>query len=215
MSSLTQLALPTLTGNLDQTFLIEPLQGAGRITNYLDIFPDTLYNKAPNSHLVSLLYTLLGPAGVALLQQDYLKARLIYEEHGLNTTDLESFYGDPFSFGRILAEMPSSDPSGSLTADEWETILSQDAMYRNRAIDFLHGVRLGNSPKGMELVAKSGVGRGVLIVEQYKYLFDQHSDDPLDLVNYGQTTSTEEMVILPNNEVSNTQVQVITLNWQQ
>jgi hypothetical protein len=215
MSALTQLALPTITGTIDQSFLVEPLQGANRVTSYLDIFPDTLYNKGPNSRLVKLLYTLLGPTGVALVQQDYLKARLIFEEHGLNTTDLESFYGDPFSFGRIVAEMPAFDPSGALSEDAWEAILSQDAMYRNRAIDFLHGVRLGNSPKGMQLVAKSGIGRDVLIVEQYKWLFDQHSDSPLGLVNYGQTDSTEEMVILPNNETSNTQVQTITLDWQQ
>lgn len=215
MSSLTQLSLPTITGTIDQTFLVEPLQGSNRVSSYLDIFPDTLYNKGANSHLVKLLYTLLGPTGVALIQQDYLKARLLYEEHGLNNSDLDSFYGDPFSFGRILNELPASDPSGSLSEDEWETILSQDAMYRNRAIDFLHGVRFGTNPKGMQLVAKSGVGRDVLVVEQYKYLFDQHSDDPLGLVNYGQTDSTEEMIILPNNEISPTQVQTITLDWQQ
>jgi len=215
ISSLTQISLPTLTQTVDQTFLVEPLQGADKLESYLEIFPDSVYHKGASSHLVKLLYTLLGPAGVALVQQEYLKARLIIEEHGINNSDLESFYGDPFSFGRILSELPANDPSGMLTADEWETILSQDASYRNRAIDFLHGVRLGNTLAGMELVARSGIGRAVLVVEQYKYLFDQHSDDPFGLVNYGKTVSTEEMVVLPNNEISNTQVQVVTLNWSE
>jgi hypothetical protein len=212
-TSLTQLPLPTLTQTVDQTAVVEPLQGSDKLESALEIFPDSIYHKGLSSHLVKLLYTVLGPAGVALVQQDYLQARLIYEEHGINNSDLDAFYGDPFSFGRILSEFPASDATGMLTADEWETLISQDASYRNRAIDFLHGVRLGNSPAGLELVARSGVGRGVQVVEQYKYLFDQHSDDPLGLYNYGQTTSTEELVILPNNEISNTQVQTITLNW--
>lgn len=214
-SSLTQVTLPTLTQTVDQNLLVEPLQGADKLESYLEIFPDVVYHKGSSSHLVKLIYTLIGPAGVALIQQEYLKARLIMEEHGSNNSDLDAFYGDPFSFGRILSELPASDASGMLTADEWETLVSQDASYRNRAIDFLHGVRLGNTPAGMELIARSGVGRAALIVEQYKYLFDQHSDDPLGLVNYGQTVSTEEMVVLPNNEISNTQVQTITLNWSE
>ena len=130
----------------------------------------------------------------------------------MSTLNLEAFYGDPFAFIRSIEEFPGGDPTGMLTNGLWEEILSQNASYANRAIDFLHGVRFGNNPRGLRLIAKSGIGQTCEVIENYKYLFDSHSDDPVGLTYYGQTLSTEELVVVPNNEISNTQVQTIAMN---
>lgn len=203
---------PTFTGTIQQDYLIEPLQGMARIDTYLRDYPTELYTHNPHSLLVKFLTTLLGPTGVGLLAQNYLEARLIFEEANMNTDNLEAFYGDPFGFLRSISEFPVGDYSGMLTNGAWEAILAQNASYRNRAIDFLHGVRFGNSPRGLRLIAKSGVGQTCEVIENYKYLFDVHSDDPIGLPYYGQTLSTEELIVVPNNEISQTQVQTITVN---
>lgn len=204
-------SLPTLTGVVEQKYLIEPLNGPKGPRSYLDRFPDALYNKAPESHLVRFLYALLGPSGVGQLQTNFLQARLILEDHGVDYFDLEAFYGSPFQFGRLIEETYTSDPTGVLTQDEWDSIRAKDSSYRSRAIDFFNGVRAGNSPEGMRLVARSGLGYDVQIIENYRYLFDVISDSPLGLTNYGQTNSPQEFVVLPTLESSRSEVQQVTI----
>lgn len=206
----TQL-IPIISGSIDQSFLIEPLGGPAHPTSYLDRFPDELYNKAPESHFVRFIYALLGPAGIGWLRKNYLEARLALEDLGVNLTDLDLFYGDPFKFGRIAEEQFTNDPSGLLTKDQWQEIQTKDTQYRNRVIDFLAGARMGNSPGGMHLIARSGLGYENEIFENYRYLYDVHSDNPVGIPYMGHTTSTEEMIIMPRAEVPRSMQQTVLI----
>lgn len=212
MADTPSIVTPDYSEVVDQSFFIEPLGGPQNPVNYLDRFPDEVYNKSIDSHLVKFLYSLLGPAGVGWLRKSYLEARLQLEEYGIELFDLDSFYGDPLSFGRILEEIYDDDPRGLLTREQWDTIRAKDAAYRARALDYVRGMRLGNTPAGMQLVARSGLGHAVEIVENYRWLYDQHSDDTLGLQKFGVTQSTEEMIILPRRELAQSEIQQITIN---
>jgi hypothetical protein len=212
MADAPSVITPDFTDTINQSFFIEPLGGPLNPVNYLDRFPEEVYNKSVDSHLVKFIYSLLGPAGVGWLRKTYLEARIQLEEYGVELSDLDDFYGDPLKFGRILEEIYDDDPRGLLNREDWEKIRAKDAAYRARALDYVRGMRLGNTPAGMKLVARSGLGHEVEIVENYKYLYDQHSDDPLGLPYYGVTNSTEEMIILPRRELAQSEVQQITIN---
>jgi hypothetical protein len=211
MASTPSVITPDYTDTINQSFFIEPLGGPLHPQNYLDRFPDEVYNKAIDSHLVKFLYALLGPAGVGWLRKNYLEARVQLEEYGVELFDLDAFYGDPLKFGRILEEIYDDDPRGLLSREQWEKIRAKDAAYRARALDYVRGMRLGNTPAGMKLVARSGLGHETEIVENYKWLYDQYSDDPLGLVRFGQTNSTEEMIVLPRRELAQAEIQQVTI----
>jgi hypothetical protein len=203
---------PDIVGVVDQSVFVSPLGGPQHPTSYLDRFPETLYNKGIDSHLVRFMYVLLGPSGTGWLAKNYLDARLKLEDFGIDTFDLDKFYGDPLSFGRILEETYDQDPSGLLTNDQWQEIRNKDAAYRNRAIDYVRGARAGNTPLGMTLVARSGLGHEVEVIENYRYIYDQLSDDPLGLPKYGFSNSTEEIIVLPRRELPQNEVQTITIS---
>ncbi len=195
---------------IDQNYLIEPLGGPQGVRTYLDGFPEEVYNKSIDSRLVRFLYSLLGPVGIGAVRRNYLEARLVYEAHGLELSSLDQFYGNPFQFGRIEDETYTENTLGLLPQDQWEKIRAKDARYRNRVIDFLAGARAGNTPFGMRLVARSGLGHEVEIIENYRHLYDSNSDDPLDLGYYGHTRLLNEMIVLPRQEVGVSEAQKIT-----
>lgn len=202
---------PTITQTVDQRLLVVPLSGPGDVGSYLDRFPEEIYSHSLDSRLVRLVYTLLGPAGAGWVRKQYLLARLQMEEQGLDTFDLDAFYANPLQFSRAADEVYDDDPSGLLDRASWERIRARDASYRSRVLDFLVGCNLGNSPEGIHLVARSGLGHEVEVVENYRYLYDSHSDDPLGLPYEGRTLSTEEFVVLPRQELSATEVQRVTI----
>lgn len=202
---------PQYTETVTRNLIIEALGGSQDPFSLLHLFPDALYHKTPESHLVRLMYILLGPDGLGQLQQNLLQARLVYEHLGLELHDLDQFYGDPFSFGRILDETYDNDTTGLLIGSQWNAVRASDSAYRSRALDFMGGARLGNSPAGMALVAQSGLGHGVDVIENYHYLYDSHSDQPKGVAYYGKTVSTEEMIVLPRHDVSKSETQIITI----
>jgi hypothetical protein len=202
------------TETVNQSLFVEALRGPGHPSTYLNRFPENVYNVSPDSVLYKLIYTLIGPSGVASLKRGYFEARLKFEEMGLQFNELEKFYANPMGFGRIASEVYSEDPTGLLNNDIWSRVKAQDQAYRNRVIDFLHGARLGGTPEGMRYVAKSALGVDVDIIEGYKYLFDQNSDqiigyDSLLSPNNKGTYSTEKFAIAPKPETSATIVQTI------
>jgi len=73
---------------------------------------------------------------------------------------------------------------------------------------------LGNTPAGVALVARSGLGHEVEVIEQYKYLYDRYADQPLGLENFGKTNSTEEFVIVPRREIAQSEIQRISFTGQ-
>lgn len=201
---------PSFTQQVNQSVFIEPLGGPTGPLNALERFPDALYNKSPDTHFVRFMYSLLGPAGVGWIKKQYLDAKLELYAQGFTSFNIEKYYGDPFSFGRILEEELPKDPEGLLTREEWETIKARDESYRSRAITFFNAARAGGTPEGMELAAQSGLNHSAFVVENYKYLFDQHSDEPLGLPYFGRTASTEEFIVVPRQDSSQTEQQVIS-----
>jgi hypothetical protein len=206
---MTTVEIPTGSDVVLQQFLLEPLGGPKDTFYYLWRFPEEIYTKAPDSHLYKYLRALLGENGVNWIRKNYLQARILLEELGIELFDLDKYFGSPLQFGRILEEQLAEDPYGLIPKDVWETIKAKDARYRNRALDYFNGARAGNTPLGMRLASKAGLGHDVEIIENYRFLFDAHTDDPLGLGYYGQTKSTEEMIVLPRREVGQDEQQVI------
>lgn len=198
--------VPQFTGIVNTGKFLEPLNGLRDIRSYLDLFPDSLYGKGVDSHFVRFMYTVLGPAGAGRLVQQLLAQRLSLESTGPILSDLDSLYGNSFNFPRSAVESYDADVTGLLTSAQWAEIRAQDESYRSRAIMFLNAVRLGTSPEGMRLAATSGLGMEVDIYENYKYLFDIHSDDPLGLPRLGQTFDLNEFIVMPRPTTSQTQV---------
>lgn len=207
----TTVETPDITTTINQQFFIEPLGGPKHPVSYLDAFPESLYNKSLDSNLVALMYTLLGPAGLGTLKQNYLIARLNIENNGLRTAELDSFYAEPFSFARLAFETYTDDTEGLLDHEQAEAIKESDASYKNRAINYLKAVRAGGTLLGIELAAKSALNRSIDIVENYRALYDQYSDDPLGLEFIGLTKSTEEAILLPRQEHPQSAQQTISI----
>ena len=188
---------PTYTGYVNQDFVVEALQGPFEVMYYLKRFPDALYRKTPDARLFKMMQVLLGPDGVGWILKEYLKERIALEEQNVDLFDLDAFYGNPFAFSRILDEEIHFDTTGLIDPAQWQFIKDQNASYRSRALNFISGARAGNTPEGMQLVAQSGLGHACEIIENYKYLYDTHSDDPLGYIKLGKTNDLEEMIILP------------------
>ncbi len=207
MAEAPRTTTPNFRDTVDQAVFIEPLGGPQHPQNYLDRFPDEVYNKGIDSHLVKFMYTLLGPAGIGWLRKNYLDARLKLEEYGLELFDLDAFYADPLRFARTLEAQYTEDPTGLLTREQWEAIRSKDAAYRARCLDYVRGMRAGNTPLGIRLAARSGLGHEVEVVENYRALYDQFMDDPIGLDYLGSTLSTEEFIVLPRRELAQSEIQ--------
>jgi hypothetical protein len=208
---MADIVLPNYSEIARRAILLEPLGGPKDVFYYLDRFPEEIYNRSPDSHLYKFMRAVLGEAGVNWVKKNYFEARIALEELGLDAFDLDSFFGSPFGFGRIIEESLDEDPYGIIPREQWELIKAKNSRYRNRSLDYVNGARAGNTPFGMQLVAKAGLGHSVEIIENYKYLFDVHSDDPLGLDYYGKTLSTEEMVVLPRREVGASEQQMISI----
>ena len=208
---------PTTSITIKQDVQLEPSKSSVHPHNHLDLFPDSVYNTGPDSTLAKFLNALLGPSGVGWIKKNYFETRMKFEESGVELNQLEQFYGSPFKFSRLFSEQYDYEITGDLTRSSWDEVKSKDESYRNRAIDFLHGVRLGGTPEGIRLAAKSGLGYNVKVIENYQYLFNQHSDIVLDIDNFGNHAKsykfgTEEFVIVPDQEFSQTSVQKITFS---
>jgi len=191
---------PKYTDTINNNVIVEPLNSTNIPEKYLKRFPEEVYNTSPDSNLFKLIFTLIGPSGVGSLKKDFFNTRLQLEANGFKNIQLEKFYGNVFKFFKILDEGQENISGESLTQGEWAKLEVKDASYRNRAIDYLHAARLGTTPDGMRLAAKSGLGKDAEIVENYRYLFDIHSDDPIGEENYGTTNTTSEFVVLPHYE---------------
>lgn len=203
---------PTITSTVNQSFFIEALGGAQNPVSYLDRFPDAIYTKAVDSLLVKFMYALLGPTGVGALRQEYLLARLQVEEAGLQSADIDSLYTNAFAFARLAEETYEVDASADLLpAAQRSEILTQDAAFRNRAIDFLKGARAGGTLRGVTMVARSGLNRPVEVIENYRALYDRYADLPLGLISMGVTSSPHEVVVIPRQMDPQSAVQTLTL----
>lgn len=166
----------------------------------MDRFPEEVYQQGRDTHLYRFLSALGGDSGVGLIKAQAFAARLIFEAEFLSFQVLDQFYAAQFRFNRLKSETyPDYDPSvDALTPTVWDTILLADQSYRQRVAEFFTATRYGTSPHGMTVVAQSGSGIECEVVENYKWIFDQFSDDVLGLTPLGSTESTSEFVVVPH-----------------
>jgi hypothetical protein len=216
MANLAQLNLsPTgaVVYTVNANPIVEPLDGPNNISDLLDRFPTDLYHTGTDSRLYKFLLALCGDSGAGMLKKLSLQARLKNEGPLLIWHDLDTFYANVFNFPRLKSEIYTFDPSNmALEKQVWDKIAEADRAYQRRVIDFFHGTRYGNSPYGIALVAKAGAGQDIDVVENYRYLFDQRSDDILGIQKQGDSSSYSEFVVQPrilnNSNVRDNQFQL-------
>lgn len=201
---------PTITQTLTNTPVVEPLDGPSTVDDVMDRFPEEVYQQGRDTHLYRFLTALAGDAGVGVLKAQTYAARLLTEAEFLNFQVLDQFYAAQFAFHRLRSETypagldPSSD---ALTPDQWDSIQLADQAYRHRVAEFFTAIRFGNSPQGMAIMAQAGCGVECEIVENYKGIYDQMSDDPLGLEIDGTTASTQEFIVVPRFINDNTSLE--------
>ncbi len=119
-------------------------------------FPESVYDLAPESHLVRFTKVLLGEAGAGQLKRRLLLSRLQQTIYGSHFFDLDRFYGALFGVRRRREELLTFDPYTDLaTADEWMQEHAKDASYRSRIEQFARAIHRGATPIGMEMVAEA------------------------------------------------------------
>lgn len=213
MATLAQLDVatdPTVTYTQSSNPLVEPLGGLVSIDELMDAFPVEVYHTGSDSRLYKFVSALCGDAGAGILKKQALAMRLKMEGPLLVFRDLDDYYSTVLTFPRIRSELYNYDQASQLLLDTsydptniavekqiWDKIHAADSSYQKRVINFMHATRLGNSLEGMTLAALAGSGEDCEVVENYRYLFDQQSDDPLGLEKLGDTTGTAEFIIQP------------------
>lgn len=203
MPSLTQLqngsSDPTQINLIVSNPVVEPLDGPSTVDSVFDRFPEEVYQQGKDSHLYRLLSALGGDSGAGFIKTQLYSTRLQYEAEFLNFTVLNQIYTAQFQFNRLKSETyPNYNPeTDALTPDQWNTIELADQSYRQRAMEFWTALRYGNTPLGMQTMAQAGIGLECEVVENYKWIFDSMSDDPLGLDPVGTTASVNEFVIIP------------------
>lgn len=179
--------------------VVEPLDGPSTVDSVFDRFPEEVYQQGKDSHLYRLLSALGGDAGAGFIKTQLYSTRLQYEAEFLNFNVLNQIYTAQFSFNRLKSETyPAYNPqTDALTPDQWNTIELADQSYRQRAMEFWTALRYGNTPMGMVTMAQAAIGLPCELIENYTWIFDQMSDDPLGLTPVGTTSSVNEFVIVP------------------
>lgn len=182
----------------NQTPQVEPLGGPSRVADIMDRFPEELYQQGPDTHLWRFMEALCGDAGAGLLKKQTYLARLTDEAEILQYTDLDTFYVHHFSFKRLRNEIYELDTeTQTMSADEWDDVNNKDESYRHRVQTFFNATRLGCTVDGMAMASEAGSGVPAEVRENYRYIFDRYSDDPLGLTPVGRTESVNEFIVMP------------------
>ncbi len=193
---------PILTNTIQQNFYIEALSGSKNISQFLTNFPETVYSKAVDSHLMLLMTALLGQCGAGLLETQYFNELSQTQAGNLTDTALSDLYTGSFGFRRLASESYIYDTGSQLLPlQERSQVLSADAAFRNRARLWMQALRAGGSLLGLSLAASSGLGQKVEAVPNYPALFNQFADAPLPMPYLGSTTSLDEIILLPRNNL--------------
>lgn len=179
--------------------VVEPMDGPLFVEHLMARFPEEVYSKSRDSHLYRFLTALVGDSGAGILKKESLLARLHLESALLSLRGLDNLYSPLVGINRAPNERYSIDPSGStLTKEEWDAIAAADASYRRRAIGYLQAAHQGGTLQGIKEAASAAIGRDVSVVENYKYIFDKKSDNPINYQKFGDTDSVSEFIICPS-----------------
>lgn len=190
---------PTLVNAVTSNPVVEPLDGPSTVDQVFDRFPEEVYQQGKDSHLYRFLTALGGDAGAGFIKTQAYTTRLQWEAEFLAFGVLDSLYASQFRFNRLANETYSglNPQTDALTPDQWNQVEAADQSYRQRMAEFWTATRSGNTPDGLATMAQAGLGLECEVVENYKWVFDQMSDDPLGLQPMGTTNSVYEFVIVP------------------
>jgi hypothetical protein len=197
MPSLSELNNGQITLVLDDNSILEPLNAPNAFRHHLYRFGEH-YDLSVDSHLYRFLLALCGEGGAGSLKKEMLFTKLQQRLDSTYFRDLDRLYGSPLGLPRLSAEIYTVDPhNDALTQEQWRDVKAKDAVYRNRCLTWMRALIAGPTKKGLQLAAEAALGVECDIVEQYAYLDNQDSDDPLTLTNYGTTGSRSEFIIIP------------------
>jgi hypothetical protein len=150
--------------------ITNPLNPILRSASRLAHFSDGVYDLSAESHIIRLLKTLLGDAGVGGVQKQMLLIRLQQSIGGTHFFDLDSFYGGIFGITRSADEHLPIDPQTDLVPiSQWDEIRISDGSYRSRAARLTTAIQLGATAKGIEAVAEAVSGIEFDVIEGWMY----------------------------------------------
>lgn len=165
-------------------------------------FPEEIYNINENSTIYKLMYSLLGDSGVLGLKKTLLPPRLYASLSGTNFNDIDTLFSDLLGLARAKKEIYDYDPYNQLlTEKQWSSIKYKDASFKTRTQDFVRFFQYGTSYDGIKTLAKSASGYFCYVQENWKYLDDIQSEDPIGIQNLSKTNSFQEIIIVPQSEV--------------
>lgn len=176
---------------------VEPLDGVTTLADLMDRFPEEVYAQGTDTLLYKFLTALTGDSGAGYVERLAYAARLQSEAQVINFDQLDTIYTGTFSFSRLPSEVTEFDPDQVLTQDQWNAIQQKDEAFRLRIMAFFQATRFGNSPAAMSLCAQAGTGVQCEVIENYRYIFDTMSDDPIGIGYNGSTNSIYEFIINP------------------
>lgn len=187
---------------IEKRDIVEELNPTSGFLEYIrKFFPEEIYNINENSVLYKLLYSLLGDSGVLGFKKALTSSRLYSTLGGTNFNDLDTIFSDLCGLVRAKPELYDYDPYNQLlTEKQWSSIKYKDASYKTRSQDFMRYFQYGTSHEGIKTLAKATSGYKCHIQENWKYLDDINSDDPIGVLNLSKTNAFEELIIVPQSE---------------
>jgi len=195
--TLSQLNDGNFTVQVSDNTILEPINAPPQFRQALYRFGDH-YDLSVDSHLYRFLLALCGEAGAGALKKEMLFPKLQQMLDSTYFRDLDRLYGTPLGLPRLSPEIYEVDPyNQALTQEQWRDVRIKDALYRNRCLTWMRAIIAGPTTKGIKLAAEAALGEECDVIEQYKYLDNQASDEPLTLFNYGKTSSRQEFIIKP------------------
>lgn len=177
--------------------IYEPLNAPERLASKLDRFGEH-YDLSSSSNLYRFLLALCGESGAGQIQKQMLYPRLQSQLTSTQFSDLDRLYGNPLGLPRMTSEVYSVDPRNeALTQADWLDVRIKDSQYRARCLLWMRAIITGPTVDGIKLAAEAACGVECDVVEQYLYLENQISDQPIALDNWGSTDSYQEFVVIP------------------
>jgi hypothetical protein len=87
-----------------------------------------------------------------------------------------------------------------LTEQQWTSIKYKDSSFKTRSQDFMRFFQYGNSYDGIKILSRAASGYESYIQENWKYLDDINSDEPIGIQSLNKTNSFQEIIIVPQSE---------------
>lgn len=206
MTSLAEIRSGGTTIVVPARHIPEPINAPEPLRSKLGRFGPELYNLNRNSHLYRFLTALAGDAGAGALKRDLLYPRLHQMIEATHYGDLDRVFGNPLGLPRLKSldylgnplELYDTNPETDSLADaEWQIVRSRDANYRARCLTWMRAIMAGPTREGIALAGEAALGTECDVFENFQFIDNQASDDPITLTDVGQTDSPNEFVIIP------------------